>query len=90
MSDNRYVQAAQDDYQALKDKWDGLRQKMQSNDDGGNGKPDSRLAETAWADFKDQSEKMRAAGSTASDELRGSYQAARDKVRNIVESYQRH
>ncbi len=92
MQDNKYVQAAQEDFDALKTKWNDVRERMfdTGGDNGsGDGKPESKFAETAWSDFKEQSEKIRAAGSTASSELRGSYEAARDKVRKVVEAYQR-
>ncbi|SDE48443.1 hypothetical protein [Rhodospira trueperi] len=98
MQDNKYVQAVQSDFDALKQKWDDMRQSFSDTGNGGgsgeasgggNGKVDSRLAETAWADFQDQSEKLKNAGSAASNELRGSYEAARDKVKKVVEAYQR-
>lgn len=92
MQDNKYAQAAQEDFEALKGKWNEMREHMSTgggDNGGGDGKPESKVAETAWNDFKDQSEKIRAAGGTASSELRGSYEAARDKVKKIVDSYKR-
>lgn len=90
--DNKYAQAAQEDFDALKSKWNEMRERMsdKGGDNGsGDGKPESKFAETAWNDFKDQSEKIRAAGGTASSELRGSYEAARDKFKKVVDSYKR-
>ncbi|MBB4287591.1 hypothetical protein [Roseospira goensis] len=97
MQQNRYMQALNQDFDALKQKWDEMRQHVDRKDgssDGANGSgangsggPDSKLAQTAWDDFQEQSRKMQAAGETASDELRGSYEAARDKVRRIADSY---
>lgn len=87
-SDNRYAQAAQDDYQTLKDKWNAMRDRMKS-DEKSDTESQSELAETAWADFKEQSEKLQAAGSTASDELRGSYEASREKLHRVMDSYNR-
>ncbi|WP_170294946.1 hypothetical protein [Roseospira navarrensis] len=84
MQDNKYVQAAQEDFDALKRKWSEIRGQSSDND---NGKSDSQVAETAWKDFQDQSEKVRAAGGTASTELRGSYEAARDKFKKVVDAY---
>jgi hypothetical protein len=90
MQDNKYAQAAQEDFDALKGKWNDMRERMSDKGNGsGNGTPDSQVAETAWSDFKEQSEKLRAAGATASSELRGSYEAARDKFKKVMDSYQR-
>lgn len=98
MQDNKYVQAAQNDFDALKKSWEDMRHNLSGKGSGngsGNGsgsgqdggKPDSRLAETAWNDFQEQSEKLQAAGSAASTELRGSYEAARDKFKKVVDAY---
>lgn len=81
----RYGQAAHDNFQSMKEKWDDMRQHAPSDD--GHGKPDSRMADTAWQDYEAQSNKMREHGSAASDETRGAYEAARDKVKDIIESF---
>lgn len=92
MQDNKYVQAAQDDFDALKAKWEEMREQFSdkgNGNDSGNGGPDSQVAQTAWADFQEQSEKLRSAGSTASSELRGSYEAAREKFKKVVDAYRK-
>ncbi|MBB4265875.1 hypothetical protein [Roseospira visakhapatnamensis] len=97
LQDNKYVQAMQNDFDTLKKKWDELRggseAKPESGDAPGEGADDdgqsSKLMETAWQDFKEQSEKLQAAGGTASEELRGSYEAARDSFKRILDSYRK-
>ncbi|SDG45190.1 hypothetical protein [Roseospirillum parvum] len=84
--DNKYVQAAQQDFDALRQQWDEVRKNFPEPGRGGD-IPDSRLAETAWNDFQEQSEKLRRAGETASAELRESYKVAREKVRKVVDAY---
>ncbi|MQX35851.1 hypothetical protein [Roseospira navarrensis] len=84
MTTNRYTQAAREDVQALKEKWDDMRQHVPS--DGGDDTPDSRIADTVWQDFEAQSNTLREAGSNASDETQSAYEAARDKVARIIES----
>lgn len=87
MQDNKYVQAAQQDFENLKASWDDLRRKFADQSGDGPDIPDSQVAETAWKDFEEQSEKLRRAGETASAELRESYKVAREKFRKIAEAY---
>jgi|GEM_PF-6402351 len=82
IEDNKYIEAAKKDYDTLKGKWSEMSANWQTRIQEGRDRMDSEVAETAWKDFEDKSEKLRAAGANASDDLRNAYESARDKVRS--------
>ncbi|MBB4211671.1 hypothetical protein EV659_10522 [Rhodothalassium salexigens DSM 2132] len=81
-ANDRYLDAAKQDYDRLKGEVQSLKQSI-TNPDG----PDSQLLDTAWADLEDQWQRLQAVGETASEEVQQSFDQGRERLRRVIDSY---
>ncbi|MBK5910843.1 hypothetical protein CCR85_04965 [Rhodothalassium salexigens] len=81
-ANDRYLDAAKQDYDRLKAEAQSLKQSITKTDG-----PDSQLLDTAWADLEDQWQRLQAVGETASEEVQQGFDQGRERLRRVIDSY---